>query len=73
MTESALYAKLQSHAKEHYDEGWDWVVEALDYRDFLRDIKEYSIATDWDSVLSFYRSKVGIRFEHYNDIAFEGY
>ena len=39
------YERIQKHAKANYNKGWDWVVEAVGYEDFLRDIKNYNIAS----------------------------
>jgi hypothetical protein len=71
MTEREIYDNLQKHAKANYSKGWDWVVECLDYKDFLLDLNDYDIDPDWDSVFSHYRMAVEIRYDRYNQVRSE--
>lgn len=72
MTQREMFDALQAHARKHYNEGWDWVVEGLDFRDFQGDLLDAGLDT-WDKVILHYTEKSEIRAERYEDIRSEAW
>jgi hypothetical protein len=65
MTEREIYENLQKHAKANYNNGWDWVYECVDFKDFQRDLKDFNIPPVMGLVLKHYRDSVEARSDRY--------
>jgi hypothetical protein len=71
MTEREIYDNLQKHAKANYSKGWDWIVEGVGYKDFLRDLNDFDIPPVMGLVLAHYRKATEIRSERYDEVRSE--
>lgn len=64
-----LYNQLIQHAQKNYESsGWDTIVECLDYSDFMREVKEYSLPAEWNAILSHFESGCKAYDEYRKDI-----
>ena len=68
--ERSWYDNLQKHARANYAAGWDWVVECVDWSDFVRDCAKYSLDT-WDKVMLNYTVEVELRQDRMDDVLSE--
>lgn len=68
MTDREMFDNLQKYAISHYEEdGWDTVVECVDFSDFVEEKKRYSLDT-WEKVFQHYEEGNKIYNDYRKDI-----